>query len=189
MYIHNQGKITTIGNQEVQLPILLKYVNTDSAKHGCRLFVGDSGCPRISATDICNRTQDREFCLQQISLLEWRVRRRLCLLRQRILFCQNNVNKKVLGQTFVNSKREKYGGTDILKDLNRDDRPSDSLSAELRCNGSLNKFLTISSSAFEFILLILDINQHKRNHLQKSYSTTEKTCSNFETFGKQRLYT
>jgi hypothetical protein len=49
--------------------------------------------------------------------------------------------------------RAKYSGSDMLKDLQEDD--VDPLCGELRCDGSFKNFLRMSSSDFEYLLLML----------------------------------
>lgn len=73
--------------------------------------------------------------------------------------------------------RAKYCGSDLLRDLNRDDL--DPLSGELRCDGSFKNFLRMSSSDFEFLIVKvgprickLDTNYRKAIPVQEKLAVT-----------------
>lgn len=62
-----------------------------------------------------------------------------------------NLNKNSKRKCWVRPSllnRKKYSGSNLLDDLRRDD----SLSGELRCDGSFKNFLRMSSANFEFLI-------------------------------------
>lgn len=48
--------------------------------------------------------------------------------------------------------RQKYSGSDLLNDLNKDDTEGNTMNYEIRCDGSFKNFLRMSSVDFEYLL-------------------------------------
>lgn len=60
--------------------------------------------------------------------------------------------------------RNKYSGSDLLNDLNQDDRAEDpSMCYEIRCDGSFKNFLRMTSADFEYLLGIIGQKIGKRD--------------------------